>query len=145
MIIDKFTIQTPDSIDIARDKVTRQIDNNPPLFKTYITGQVSGNTFNLCRISSGGTIPFTTINGYFEAVKSNTIIHLELEVKSTLIVFFLLFVLFSFVHIWWITRNDSSMFIYIYIGMMTVFIANFTYSFQAEKMFYRKKLPQIFL
>jgi hypothetical protein len=145
MIIDKFTIQTQDSIAIARDKVTRQIDNNPPLFKMYITGQVSENNFNLCRISSGGTIPLATMNGLFETVQSFTVVHLKLEVKSSLIIVSSLFALLFSICISQITINNPGKDLLPFTGMMIVFFVIFIYSFQKEKIFYRKKLPQIFL
>jgi hypothetical protein len=144
MIIDKFTIQTPDSIAIARDKLNRQIDDKSSLHKSYMTGQVSGNTFKLYCISRR-TIPLTTIYGYFETVQSGTVVHLELEVKSIIIIGFSLFILFLSVDTWQKAINIPSTGTYVWIVMIVIFSVNFVHSFQSEKIFYRKKLPQIFL
>jgi hypothetical protein len=93
MIIDKFTIQTQDSIAIARDRLNSQIDDKPSPFKICMTGQVSGNTFKLYRVRGRG-IPLTIINGWFEDIRSGTVVNLELEVKSSVIIVYLIFVLF---------------------------------------------------
>ncbi len=86
----------------------------------------------------------TIINGWFEDTISGTVIHLELEVKPSLIIVYLIFILFFSVDIWQHRINYSGKDISIYIGMMVVAITGHMYSFQAEKMFYRKKFPQIF-
>lgn len=111
MIIDKFTIQTPDSIAIARDKLTRQIDDKPSPFKFCMTGQVSGNTFKLYRVGGRSTIPLTTINGLFEAVQSGTVVHLKLEVESSSVIVCLLSILFFSVGIWQEKINNSGIYI----------------------------------
>jgi hypothetical protein len=144
MIIDKFTIQTQDSIAIARDKLTLQIHDNHSLLEIRLVGKVSENNFRLYRVRERKGIPMTIINGWFEDTISGTVVHLELEVKSIVIIVYLLFVLFFSVDIWQHKINYAGKDISIYIGMMVVAIAGHMYSFQAEKMFCRKKFPQIF-
>jgi hypothetical protein len=143
MIIDKFTIQTPDPITVARDKLARQIYDKPSPFELRIIGEVSDNNFRLYRVQRT-TIPVATINGWFEAVQSGTVVHLELELKSSLFIVYLLVALLFSIHISQITIINPGKGLSLFTVMMTGFIANFICTCQIEKMFYRKKLPQIF-
>jgi hypothetical protein len=143
MILDKFTIQTQDSVAIARDKLARQIYDKPSPFELRIIGEVSENNFMLYRVQRR-TIPAATINGWFEAVQSGTVVHLELELKSSLLVVYLLFTLLISIHISQITINNPGKDLSLFAGVMIGLIANLICICQVEKIFYRKKLPQIF-
>ena len=142
MVIDKFTIQTQDSIAITRDKLTRKIDNRYSLFEMHMHGEVSKNAFRLYRVAKR-RIPLTTMNGWFEDVRSGTVVHLELEVKSAMVIGYLLFILLFSTHVWQIIINNSCKNTGMYMIIIIMFVLHI-YSFQAEKIFYRKKLPQIF-
>jgi hypothetical protein len=147
MILDKFTIQTQDSVAIACDKLARQIDDKPSPFeinsnRVRLCGEVSEDIFRLYRIKGGG-LPMSTINGWFEAVGSGIVVHLEVKLNLNLIVVYLLF---SF-NIICIAFNDRK---YVdgepglSIGIIIILTIFSIYSCQDEIRFYRKKLPQIF-
>lgn len=59
MVLDTFTIQTQDSIDIAREKLTWQIGDKSSPFtidstQVILYGEVSEDGFRLCRIKRRG-------------------------------------------------------------------------------------------
>jgi hypothetical protein len=95
MILDKFTIQTQDSVDVAHNKLVGQIHDRSSLSRlrskpSVLCGEVSSDTFSLCRIGGNGQA-MTIINGWFEAVQSGTVVHLEVELNLKMVVVSLLF------------------------------------------------------
>ncbi len=150
MILDKFTIQTQDSVAIARNKLIGQIHDRSSLFTSrskpsVLCGKVSEDTFSLCRVSGSGQM-MTIINGWFEAVKSGTVVHLEVELNLKVIVFSLLFNLFFLIMVFSSKvgesqHTDRAVFILFEIGFIVISV----YSCHLDLRFYRKKLTQVFL
>jgi hypothetical protein len=148
MILDKFTIQTQDSVAIARDKLARQIEATPsPLDlrsnRVRFCGAVSEDTFMLYRIDGGGE-PRTTINGYFETVPLGTIVYLEVKLNLKLVLVHLLLCL-SFITVAWHGIKDVQIMCAVIRSITILAIVTFIYSYRDEMRFYRKKLPQVFL
>jgi hypothetical protein len=149
MILDKFTIQTPDSIDIARDKLARQVEAMPLLFRVRsnrvrLCGGVSSDNFSLCRVDGSGQ-SLTVINGWFEVVQSGTLVHLEVNLNSNLVVVRSVFYLCSFVAIAYFGIKVPQIIPAAIVLVIIVLIVSYIYSYQYEMRFYRKKLAQIFL
>jgi hypothetical protein len=148
MIIDKFTIQTPDSIALAHDKLTWHIGDKPSPFtlnskRVILYGEIYENGFRLCRLLGRG-ISTTIITGWFETVQSGTVIHLTVEVNLSLVIIYLLFCLSWLSNDWQkISRGiDGSRTIYIMVIIMIS--VNLICSVKDELKFYRKKLTQVF-
>ncbi len=149
MILDKFTIQTPDSIAIARDKLARQVEAMPVLFRirsnrVRLCGGVSSDNFSLCRVDGSGQ-SMTIINGWFEGVQSDTLVHLEVKLNSNLVTVRLVISLCSFIAIAFLEIKASQIVLAAIISIVTVVIVSYICSCQDEMKFYRKKLSQIFL
>jgi hypothetical protein len=149
MILDKFTIQTPDSIDIARDKLTRQVEAMPLLFRirsdrVRLCGGVSSDNFSLCRVDGSGQ-SMTIINGWFEVVQSGTLVYLEVNSNSNLVIVRLVISLCSSITIAYFVTKVPQIMLAAIVLIMIVVIVSCIYSCQDEMRFYRKKLSQIFL
>jgi Mn2+/Fe2+ NRAMP family transporter len=149
MILDKFTIQTPDSIDIARDKLTRQVEAMPLLFRirsdrVRLCGGVSSDNFSLCRVYGSGQ-SMTIINGWFEVVQSGTLVYLEVNSNSNLVIVRLVISLCSSIAIAYFVTKVPQIMLAAIVLIMIVVIVSCIYSCQDEMRFYRKKLSQIFL
>ena len=148
MILKKFTIQTQDSIPIARDKLTLQINDAPSPFeigsnRDILCGEVSENTFRIIRIKGKGQ-SLIIVNGWFEAVLSGTVVHLTAELNLTLVVVYLLFSV-NLVFVVWQDRTKSiGNYLCIPVGMITIFTLATIRSFQDDIKFYPKKLTQVF-
>jgi hypothetical protein len=148
MIIDKFTIQTQDSIAIARDKLTCQIDDAPSPFEINSTrdilcGEVAENTFRLIRVKGRGH-SLIFISGWFETIQTGTIVHLTAELNSTLVIAYLLFSLNLVFTVWQARTENIDSYLYLPIGMITIFTVASIRSFQDDIKFYPKKLTQVF-
>jgi hypothetical protein len=149
MILDKFTIQTTDSIAIARDKLTRQVEAMPLLLRirshrVRLCGGVSSDNFSLCRVDGSGQ-SMTIINGWFEIVQSGTLVHLQVNLNSNLLVFRLFFPLCSFITMTYFAIKSPQIMPAVIASIVIVIIVSCIYSCQDEMRFYRKKLSQIFL
>jgi hypothetical protein len=149
MILDKFTIQTPDSIDIARDKLTRQVEAMPLLFRirsdrVRLCGGVSSDNFSLCRVDGSGQ-SMTIINGWFEVIQSGTLVYLEVNSNSNLVIVRLVISLCSSIAIAYFVTKVPQIMLAAIVLIMIVVIVSCIYSCQDEMRFYRKKLSQIFL
>jgi hypothetical protein len=149
MILDKFTIQTPDSIDIARDKLTRQVEAMPLLFRirsdrVRLCGGVSSDNFSLCRVDGSGQ-SMTIINGWFEVIQSGTLVYLEVNSNSNLVIVRLVISLCSSIAIAYFVTKVPQIMLAAIVLIMIVVIVSCIYSCQDEIRFYRKKLSQIFL
>jgi Mn2+/Fe2+ NRAMP family transporter len=149
MIIDKFIIQTLDSIAMARDKLTRQVEAMPLLFRirshrVRLCGGVSSDNFSLCRVDGSGQ-SMTIINCWFEVVQSGTLVHLEVNLNLNLVIFRSFFSLCSFIAIAYFAIKVSQLMPAAIASLVIVIIVSCIYSCQDEMRFYRKKLSQIFL
>jgi Mn2+/Fe2+ NRAMP family transporter len=149
MILDKFTIQTQDSIAIACDKLTQQVEAMPLLFRirsnrVRLCGGVSSDNFSLCRVDGSGQ-SMTIINGWFEAVQSGTSVHLEVNLNSNLVVVRSAFSLCSFIAMAYFGIKASQIILTVIVLIMIVVVVSCICSCQDEMRFYRKKLSQIFL
>jgi hypothetical protein len=149
MILDKFTIQTPDSIDIARDKLTRQVEAMPLLFRirsdrVRLCGGVSSDNFSLCRVDGSGQ-SMTIINGWFEVIQSGTLVYLEVNSNSNLVIVRLVISLCSSITIAYFVTKVPQIMLAAIVLIMIVVIVSCIYSCQDEMRFYRNKLSQIFL
>jgi Mn2+/Fe2+ NRAMP family transporter len=148
MIIDKFTIQTQDSIAIARNKLISQIHDRSSLFRlrgspSVLCGEVSEDTFSLCCVYGSGQM-MTIINGWFEDVQSNTLVHLEVELNAKIIIFYLL-AHFSFFTVILCGIKHPQVIPAAIISIVILDIVAPIYSCQGDIRFYRKKLAQVFL
>ena len=148
MVLDTFTIQTQDSIDIAREKLAWQIGDKPSPFtinstQVILYGEVSEDGFRLCRIKGRGQ-PITILNGWFEAVQLGTVVHLEVELNLSVVIVYLLFFLCVVTKDWQRTIKNLDGSLTFYTGMMIVITISSIVSCQDEMRFYRKKLTQIF-
>ena len=148
MILDTFTIQTQDSIDIAREKLACQIGNLPSPFtinstQVILYGDISEDGFRLCRLK-GGSQSITIITGRFEALQSGAVIHLTVELNLSLIMVCLLFplyfIIFQLPHI---IKNTEGI-ISVVIIMMIVAIIICALSYKNEITYYRNKFLQVF-
>ncbi len=79
MISNTFTIQTKDSISVARQKLTGETETSTNertnlVFYASLRGRVTENGFKLSRVYGGGS-PITTISGRFREVPEGTDIH----------------------------------------------------------------------
>jgi hypothetical protein len=152
MILKKFTIQTQDPTAIARNKLALQIEDMPSpsqmrrsiqLSRTGLCGEVAQDTFEFCRLTGKG-LSIIIIKGWFEAVQSGTLVHLEAKLNSTLVRTFLLACLFN-ITMGWLGRTKHPEMPAVMIGSVIVFTIFHIYSCHDDMKFYRKKLPQIFL
>lgn len=162
MILNTFTIQTQDSILIARQKLIGKIDASPKLFEypsnqVTLCGEVSESSFKLSRRRGARKYPLTTIRGKFEVVPIGTVIHLTVELNLLVIVPLLLFIVFGCSSEWQKMLKSSRdldllhshtmdiLFVGIAVVMPVIMIVASISSYQDELKFYRKKLTQIFL
>jgi hypothetical protein len=149
MILDKFTIQTQDSIAIAREKLTWQVEDKPSPFtinstRVMLCGNVSDDGFRLCRLQGKG-ISITTVTGWFEALESGTLIHTSVELNLSIIIAYLCICLFWFRYDWHRITRDTDGGRMIYIVMITIVIVSSVFSIKDELRFYKIKLNQVFL
>jgi hypothetical protein len=149
MILDKFTIQTPDSIAEVRDKLARQVEAMPLLFRirsnrVRLCGGVSSDNFSLCRVDGSGQ-SMTIINGWFEGIQSGTLVQLEVTLNSNLVIVRLVISLCSFIFMAYFGIKVQQIMLAVIVLIMIVVIVSCIYSCQDEMRFYRKKLSQIFL
>jgi hypothetical protein len=152
MILKKFTIQTQDLTAIARNKLALQVEDMPSPFqiqrsiqlsRTGLCGEVSEDTFELCRLTGRG-LSIIIIDGWFETIQLGTLIHLEAKLNSTSVRLFLLACLFN-ITMGWLGRTKHPEMPVVMIGSVIVFTIFHIYSCHDDMRFYRKKLPQIFL
>jgi hypothetical protein len=149
MILDKFTIQTQDSVDVARNKLIGQIHDRSSLFTSrskpsVLCGEVYEDTFSLCHVSGSGQL-MTTINGWFEAVQSGTVIHLEVELNLKIFLVYLLFSLCSIMACQGKVREPQHETRAVLMSIAIVSIVFSICSCHLDMRFYRKKLTQVFL
>lgn len=148
MILKKFTIHTQDSIAIARDKLTCQIDAAPSPFeinsiRDIFCGEVTENTFRIIRVKGRGQ-SLIIVNGLFETVQTGTVVHVTAALNSTLVVAYLLFSLNLIFMAWPDRIKNMGNCLCLPIGIITIFALASIRSFQNDIKFYPKKLTQVF-
>jgi Mn2+/Fe2+ NRAMP family transporter len=112
--------------------------------RVRLCGGVSSDNFSLCRVDGSGQ-SMTIINGWFEIVQSGTLVHLQVNLNSNLLVFRLFISLCSFIVIAYFAIKVSQIMLAVIASIVIVIIVSCICSCQDEMRFYRKKLSQIFL
>jgi hypothetical protein len=148
MILDKFTIQTQDSVDVARNKLIGQIHDRSSLFTSrskpsVLCGEVYEDTFSLCHVSGSGQL-MTIINGWFEAVQSGTVVHLEVELNLKVAVISSLSSLCFIMACQGEVREPQYTIRAVFMSIAVGFFVISIYSCHLDLRFYRKKLSQVF-